>query len=57
MVLDKEGQPRADIKAGEAHCVPPGTVMAPRNASASDPYKALLITIYPKERPAAKSVK
>lgn len=57
MVLDKEGQPPADIKAGEAHCVPRGTVMAPRNASTSDPYKVLLITIYPKEQPAGKAVK
>jgi quercetin dioxygenase-like cupin family protein len=56
-VLDKEGQPPADIKAGEAHCIPPGTVMAPRNASTSDPYKVLLITIYPKGRPATKAVK
>lgn len=47
-VLDKEGQPPAHIKVGEAHCVPPGTVLAPRNASKSDPYKVLLITIYPK---------
>ena len=47
-VLDKEGQPPAHIKAGEAHCVPPGTVMASRNASTSDPYKVLAIIISPK---------
>lgn len=54
MVLDKEGQPPADIKAGEAHCVPLGTVMAPRNASTSDPYKVVTITIYPKGARAPK---
>lgn len=52
-ILDKEGQPPAHIKAGEAHCVSPGTVLAPRNASKTDPYKVLAIIISPKgARPA-----
>ena len=54
MVLDKEGQPPADIKAGAAHCVPPGTVMASRNASTSDPLKVVTITINPKGARAPK---
>ena len=48
MVLDKEGQSPVNIKPGEAHCALPGTVMASRNASTSDPYKVLTIRISPK---------
>ncbi len=54
MVLDKEGQSPVNIKAGEAHCALPGTVMASRNASISDPFKVLTITIYPKGARAPK---
>src|SRR6266851_211674 len=44
-------------KAGEAHCISPGTVSASRNASTTEPYKSLLVIIAPKGPPPAGSVR
>ena len=55
--LDEEGQPPAHLKAGEAHCVPPRTVLVPRNASSTEPYQSLVIMIAPKGEPIAVPVK
>ena len=45
------------IKAGAAHCVPPKTVLVPRNASSTEPYKSLVVMIAPKGQPLAVPVK
>jgi quercetin dioxygenase-like cupin family protein len=45
------------IKAGDAHCVPPKTVLVPRNASSTAPYKSLVVMIAPKGQPLAVPVK
>jgi quercetin dioxygenase-like cupin family protein len=57
LTLDKEGEAPAHLKAGEAHCIPPGTVSASRNASTAEPYKSLLVIIAPKGPPPAGSVR
>ena len=55
--LEKEGDAPAHLRAGEAHCVPPRTVLVPRNASNTEPYKSLVIMIAPKGQPIAVPVK
>lgn len=51
LILEKQGAGPANLKAGDAHCVPPKTVLVPRNASNSDPYKSLVVMIAPKGQP------
>ena len=51
MILEKEGEAAANLKAGDAHCVPPRKVLVPRNASGTDPYKSLVVMIAPKGQP------
>jgi quercetin dioxygenase-like cupin family protein len=53
----EEGQNEAHLKAGDAHCVPPKTVLVPRNASSTEPYKSLVVMITPKGQPLAFPVK
>jgi quercetin dioxygenase-like cupin family protein len=55
--LEKEGEPTAHLRAGDAHCVPPRTVLVPRNASTTEPYKSLVIMIAPKGQPIAVPAK
>ena len=45
------------LKAGDAHCVAPKTVLVPRNASSAEPYKSLVVMIAPKGQPLAVPVK
>jgi quercetin dioxygenase-like cupin family protein len=56
LTLEKEGEAAANLKAGEAHCVPPKQVLVPRNASNTDPYKSLVVMIAPKGQPLAVPV-
>jgi len=53
----EEGGTSVQLKAGEAHCVSPRTVLVPRNASSSAPYKSLVVMIAPKGQPLAVPVK
>ena len=55
--LEKVGAETAHLKAGDAHCVPPKTVLVPRNASNLEPYKSLVVMIAPKGQPIAVPVK
>ena len=55
--LEKPGETAAHLKAGDAHCVPPKTILVPRNASSTDPYKSLVVMITPKGQPLAVPVK
>ena len=55
--LEKVGETTVHLKAGEAHCVPPKTVLIPRNASNTAPYKSLVVMIAPKGQPLAVPVK
>lgn len=55
--LEKEGEPPAHLEAGGAHCVPPRTVLVPRNASSAAPYKSLVVMIAPKGQPISVPVK
>src|SRR5262245_39785546 len=55
--LEKPGEASAHLKAGDAHCVPPKTILVPRNASSTDPYKSLVVMITPKGQPLAIPVK
>ncbi len=55
--LEKQGEASAHLKAGDAHCVPPKTVLVPRNASNTEPYKSLVVMIAPKGQPLAVPVK
>jgi quercetin dioxygenase-like cupin family protein len=55
--LEKVGETTVPIKAGEAHCVPPKTVLIPRNASDTAPYKSLVVMIAPKGEPLTVPVK
>jgi quercetin dioxygenase-like cupin family protein len=55
--LEQQGVGIVHIKAGDAHCVPPKTVLVPRNASATEPYKSLVMMITPKGQPLAVTVK
>jgi quercetin dioxygenase-like cupin family protein len=57
LILEKEGEAPANLKAGDAHCVPPRTVLEPRNASNTDPYKSLVVMLAPKGQPLAVPVK
>jgi quercetin dioxygenase-like cupin family protein len=45
------------LKAGDAHCIPPRTVLVPRNASSTTGYKSLVVMIAPKGQPLAVPVK
>ena len=54
--LEEKGA-SVQLKAGDAHCVPPKTVLVPRNASSTAPYKSLVVMIAPKEQPLAVPVK
>jgi quercetin dioxygenase-like cupin family protein len=56
LILEEAGTP-VPIKAGEAHCVPPNTVLVPGNASSTEPYKSLVVMISPKGQPIAVQVK
>jgi quercetin dioxygenase-like cupin family protein len=53
----EEAGASVQLKAGDAHCVPPKTVLVPRNASSSAPYKSLVVMIAPKGQPLAVPVK
>ena len=55
--LEKVGETTVRLKAGEAHCVPPKTVLIPRNASNTAPYKSLVVMIAPKGQPLAVPMK
>ncbi len=55
--LEKVGETTVPLKAGEAHCVPPKTVLIPRNASNTAPYKSLVVMIAPKGEPLTVPVK
>ena len=55
--LEKVGETTVHLQAGEAHCVPPKTVLIPRNASTTAPYKSLVVMIAPKGQPLAVPVK
>jgi quercetin dioxygenase-like cupin family protein len=55
--LEKQGEASAHLKAGDAHCVPPKTILVPRNASSTAPYKSLVVMITPKGQPLAVPVK
>jgi len=44
------------LKAGDAHCVAPKTVLVPRNSSSTQPYKSLVVMIAPKGQPLAVPV-
>jgi quercetin dioxygenase-like cupin family protein len=55
--LEKDGEGTSHLKAGDAHCVPPRTVLLPRNASNTEPYKSLVVMITPKGQPIAVPVK
>ena len=57
LYLEKEGAETAHLKAGDGHCVPPKTILLPRNASSADPYKSLVVMIAPKGQPIAVPVK
>ena len=53
----EEGGASVQLKAGDAHCIPPKTVLVPRNASSTAPYKSLVVMIAPKGQPLAVPVK
>ena len=53
----EEGGALVHLKAGDAHCIPPRTVLVPRNASSTEPYKSLVVMIAPKGQPLAVPVK
>ena len=55
--LEKQGEAAAHLKAGDAHCVAPKTILVPRNASSTAPYKSLVVMITPKGQPLAVPVK
>ena len=52
-----EGGRAVQLKAGDAHCIPPRTVLVPRNASSTALYKSLVVMIAPKGQPLAVPVK
>jgi quercetin dioxygenase-like cupin family protein len=56
LTLDESGR-AVQLKAGDAHCVPPKTVLVPRNGSSTAPYKSLVVMIAPKGQPLAVPVK
>ena len=53
----EEGGASVQLKAGDGHCVPPKTVLVPRNASGTAGYKSLVVMIAPKGQPLAVPVK
>jgi quercetin dioxygenase-like cupin family protein len=55
LILEEAGTP-VSIKAGEAHCVAPKTILVPRNASSTEPYESLVVMIAPKGQPIAVEV-
>ncbi|HKW38682.1 MAG TPA: cupin domain-containing protein [Burkholderiales bacterium] len=57
MELEEQGAGIVRLKAGDAHCVKPHTVLVPRNASGTEPYKSLVVMIAPKGQPIAVPVK
>ena len=57
MNLEKVGQETIHLKPGDAHCVPPRTVLVPRNASGTEPYQSLVVMVAPKGLPIAVPVK
>ena len=57
MNLEKVGKETIHLKPGDAHCVPPKTVLVPRNASGTEPYQSLVVMIAPKGQPIAVPVK
>jgi quercetin dioxygenase-like cupin family protein len=56
LTLDEGGR-TVQLKAGDAHGVPPKTVLVPRNASGTAPYKSVVVMIAPKGQPLAVPVK
>jgi mannose-6-phosphate isomerase-like protein (cupin superfamily) len=56
LILEEAGTP-VTIKAGEAHCVAPKTILVPRNGSSTEPYESLVVMIAPKGQPIAVQVK
>lgn len=56
LILEEAGA-QVLIKAGEAHCAPPNTVLVPRNASDIEPYRSKVTMISPKGEPLAVEVK
>jgi quercetin dioxygenase-like cupin family protein len=56
LTLEEAGTP-VQLKTGDAHCVPPKTILVPRNASGTAPYKSLVVMIAPKGQPLAVPVK
>jgi quercetin dioxygenase-like cupin family protein len=57
MDLEKVGKETIHLKPGDAHCVPPKTVLVPRNASGTEPYQSLVVMVAPKGQPIAVPVK
>jgi quercetin dioxygenase-like cupin family protein len=57
LILEKEGEPPVNLKAGDAHCARPRQVLVPRNASQTEPYKSVVVMIAPKGQPLAIPVK
>ncbi len=57
LILEKEGEPPVNMKAGDAHCARPRQVLVPRNASQTEPYKSVVVMIAPKGQPLAIPVK
>jgi len=57
LILEKEGEPPVNLKAGDAHCARPRQVLVPRNASQTEPYKRVVVMIAPKGQPLAIPVK
>jgi quercetin dioxygenase-like cupin family protein len=55
--LEQQGAGTVHIKAGDAHCVPPKTVLVPRNASNTEPYRSLVVMVTPKGQPLAVPLK
>ena len=53
----EQGGTSVELKAGDAHCVPPKTVLVPRNPSGTAPFKSLVVMITPKGQPLAVPVK
>jgi quercetin dioxygenase-like cupin family protein len=55
--LERQGLETLHLKAGDAHCVPPKTILVPRNASSTEQYRSLVVMIAPKGEPIAVPVK
>ena len=56
LILEEQGAP-VNLKAGDAHCAPPKTILVPRNESNTQPLRALVVMIAPKGQPLSVPVK